>query len=145
MQATTATMPLSKTRRWLGRLLSALPVVFLLFDGAIKVANIPPVVDASVLLGWPVDLAPAIGVLLLACLAVYLAPPTAVLGAIVLTGYLGGAVALQVRIAAGPFSIVLPIILGALIWGGLFLRDDQLRTLLPLRRSYLCVYATAAE
>ena len=86
------------------------------------------------LLGFPIGLAPSIGLLLLSCVAVYSIRQTAVLGAILLTGYLGGAVALQVRIGAEPFSLVFPILVGVLLWGGLFLRDDQLRTLVPLRR-----------
>lgn len=138
MQAISQPTPLakttSKTTLWLGRILSALPVLFLIFDGAIKVANIQPVVDASVLLGLSVDLAPSIGLLLLACIAVYLIPQTAVLGAILLTGYLGGAIAIHVRVGGELFSLVLPILLGALLWGGLYLRDERLAALIPLRR-----------
>jgi hypothetical protein len=123
----------TKTTPWVGRIISALPVLFLIFDGAIKVANIQPVVDASVLLGLPVELAPSIGSLLLACVAVYLVPRTSVLGAILLTGYLGGAISIQMRVGAELFSLVFPIILGALLWGGLYLRNEQLRALIPLR------------
>jgi hypothetical protein len=119
---------------WAGRVLSALAILFLTFDAVIKVLNTQPVVDASILLGLPVDLAPAIGVLLLACLAVYLLPPTSILGAILLTGYLGGAISLQVRVGAPPFSLLFPVIVGAFVWGGLYLRDPLLRTLIPLRR-----------
>jgi hypothetical protein len=118
---------------WAGRILSALAVLFLIMDGAIKVVNIQPVVDASLLLGLPVDLAPWLGALLLACVAIYLLPRTSVLGALLLTGYLGGAVAIQARVDAPIFSLVFPIILGALLWAGLTLRDRQLRDLL-LRR-----------
>lgn len=120
--------------RWAGRILSGLPVLFLVFDGTIKLLNVQPVAEASQLLGLPLGLAPGIGVLLLACLAVYLVPRTAVLGAILLTGYLGGALSLQLRIGAPVFSLVFPVILGVMLWGGLFLRDAQLRTLIPLRR-----------
>ena len=134
MQATIGTVPasksISKATSWAGRVISALAVLFLVFDGVIKVMNIQPVVDASILLGLPVDRAPSIGILLLACVAVYLIPRAAVLGAILLTGYLGGAIALQVRIGAEPFSLVFPLIIGALLWGGLILRDLQLRGLL---------------
>jgi hypothetical protein len=94
------TMPLSSTTRWAGRILSAIPVVLLILDGVVKVLNLQPVLDASILLGLPVDLAPGIGILLLVCLAIYLLPRTSVLGAILLTGYLGGAIALQLRIGA---------------------------------------------
>jgi hypothetical protein len=125
----------STTLSWAGRMLSAIPVLFLVFDGVIKVLNLQPVVEASLLLGLPVDLAPNLGLLLLVCLALYLLPPTAVLGAILLTGYLGGALAVQLRIEAAPFSLVFPVLIGALLWGGLYLRTPQLRTLLPLRHS----------
>ncbi len=134
MQATMGIVPSSKTTLWAGRIISALPVLFLVFDSVIKLINIQPVVNGSILLGLPVGLAPSIGILLLVCLVVYLMPRTSVLGAILLTGYLGGAIALQVRIGAELFSLVFPISIGALIWGGLFLRDNQLRTLVPLRR-----------
>jgi hypothetical protein len=130
----TATVPSSKATRWIGCSLSAVPVLFLSFDGVIKVLNIQPVVDGSMLLGFPVGLAPSIGILLLACLAVYLLPRTAVLGTILLTGYLGGALALQVRIEAAPFSLLFPIIIGALLWGGLYLWDPRLRTLVRVRQ-----------
>ena len=79
------------------------------------------------------SLAPTIGILALACTAVYAIPRSAVLGAVLLTGYLGGAIATQVRAGAGLFPIFFPLIIAALIWGGLFLRDDRLRDFLPLR------------
>lgn len=134
MQAITAPMPSSKPTLWGGRIISTLAVLFLIMDGVIKVINIQPVVDSSIQLGLPVGLTPSIGILLLVCLAVYLMPQTAVLGAILLTGYLGGAIAIQARIGAELFSLVFPLIIGALLWGGLFLRDPQLRSLVPLRR-----------
>jgi hypothetical protein len=129
MQTLTAPIAFTKSTRWAGRTLSALPVLFLVLDGAMKVANIQPVVDASVQLGLPVALAPSLGLLLLACVAIYLLPRTAVLGAILLTGYLGGALAVQLRIGAEPFSLIFPILLGALLWGGLYLRDGRVRAL----------------
>ncbi len=131
MQATMATVPSSKTTPWVGRIISAIPVLFLIFDAVIKLMNIQPVVDSSIVLGLPVTLAPTVGTLLLACLALYLLPRTSVLGAILLTGYLGGATATHVRIG-DPFYA--PVLLGVLIWGGLVLRDARLRALLPLRR-----------
>ncbi|CAN5547880.1 DoxX family protein [soil metagenome] len=134
MQAMTAPMPSAKPMLWIGRIISAFAVLFLVFDAVIKLINIQPVVDASILLGLPVDLAPRVGLLLLACLAIYLLPRTAVLGAILLTGYLGGALAIQLRIGAALFPLVFPLIIGALLWVGLFLRDPELRTLVPLRR-----------
>jgi hypothetical protein len=90
----------------------------------------PAIVSA---LGYPESLALGIGVLELVCIVLYLIPRTSVLGAILLTGYLGGAIASHVRIGSELFSILLPIIVGVMLWGGLFLRDDRLRTLLPLR------------
>ena len=134
MQTLTHPVPQVKTTLWLGRILSALPVLFLLLDAAIKVMNIQPVVDASILLGLPVDLAPMLGILLLACTAVYVIPRTSVLGAILLTGYLGGAIAIQVRVMAEPFSLVFPLMLAALLWGGLILRNRQVRALLLQQR-----------
>jgi hypothetical protein len=134
MQAITAPMPSSKPLLWSGRIISGFAVLFLVFDAVIKVINIQPVVDASKQLGLPVTLAPSIGILLLVCVIVYVIPQTAVLGAILLTGYLGGAIAIQLRSGAELFPIIFPVIIGALIWGGLFLRDSQLRELVPVRR-----------
>ncbi len=119
---------------WTGRILTALGVLFLVFDGVIKIIQIQPVVDSFNLLGIPTGLAPAIGFLMLACLAVYLFPRTSLLGAILLTGYLGGAIALQLRIGAPAFNLVFPLIVAGFIWGGLYLRDPLLRTVLPVRR-----------
>lgn len=129
-----ATVQGSRVTRWAGWILSGLPVVFLLMDGVVKILNLQPVIDTSVQLGLPVELAPGIGILLLACLVIYVVPQTAVLGAVLLTGYLGGAIALQLRIGAPLFSLLFPVLLGAMFWGGLYLRIPILRTLLPLRR-----------
>ncbi len=119
----------SKARVWAGRIISGLAVLFLIFDGVIKVLELAPAVEATTQLGYPAGLVLSIGVLELACLAVYVIPRTALLGAILLTGYLGGAVATQVRAGSDLFPIVFPIIIGALLWGGLFLRDVRVRTL----------------
>jgi len=116
------------------RIISALAVLFLAFDGIIKVLKLAPAVEATTQLGYPAGLVITIGVLELTCLAVYVIPRTSVLGAILLTGYLGGAIATQVRAGTPLFSIVFPIIIGALIWGDLFLRDERLRTVIPLRK-----------
>ncbi len=128
------TLSPSKAARIMGAVSSALPVLFLAFDGVIKILNLQPVVDASTLLVLPVDLAPRLGVVLLACLVVYLLPRTAVLGAILLTAYLGGAIAVQVRVGAEPFSLVFPILIAVLLWGGLYWRNPLVRTVLSLRR-----------
>jgi hypothetical protein len=119
---------------WGGRILSALPVLFLLWDSLMKLMRPPVVLESFERLGYPEGVAVGIGILQLVCLAVYVIPRTSVLGAILLTGYLGGAVATPVRIGDPLFTHVLfPTYLGVLLWGGLYLRDDRLRTLLPLR------------
>jgi len=134
MQSGTQTAPDSKKRLWAGRIVSGLAVLFLLFDSVIHLTKIPPVVEAFAQLGYPVSLAFSIGILELMCLVVYVIPRTSILGAILLTGYLGGAVASNVRIDTPLFTHVLfPIYVGVFIWGGLFLRDDRLRALIPLR------------
>ncbi len=123
------------TKRWAGRILTGLPVLFLIFDGVIKFTKIAPVVDSFNQLGYPASLAPVIGILELVCLAVYVIPRTSVLGAILLTGYLGGAIATHVRVGNPLFSNVLfPIYVAAFLWGGLYLREDRLSELVPLRR-----------
>jgi hypothetical protein len=133
MHAATHKVSVPATRPVVGRVISGLAVVFLVFDGAIKVLRLDPAVEGSVALGYPADLTLGLGVLLLGCLLVYVAPRTAFLGALLLTGYLGGAVASQVRVGAPLFSVVFPLIVGALLWGGLYLRDARLRALLSLR------------
>ncbi len=133
MEAVTQTAPVSKKRLWAGRIISALPALFLLLDGIMKLVKPAPVVEATVRLGYSENVIIPIGIVLLVCTVLYLIPRTAVLGAILLTGYLGGAVATHVRAGEGLFSIVFPVIFGVLIWLGLYLRDDRLRALIPLR------------
>jgi hypothetical protein len=118
---------------WAGRIMSALPALFLILDAAMKLAMLDIVVETTVKMGYPQSVILGLGIVLLASSVIYLIPQTSVLGAIVLTGYLGGAVATHVRVGDGMFPICFPIILGALIWGGLVLRDARLRSLLPLR------------
>jgi hypothetical protein len=125
---------MSNKRLWAGRVITALPVLFLLFDIVIKLLQIAPVRESFARLGYPESVAVGIGTLELVCLAVYLIPRTSVLGAILLTGYLGGAVATHVRVGDPLVShILFPTYVGALIWGGLYLREDRLRALVPLR------------
>jgi len=120
-----------KWRLRAGIAVSALPVSFLLFDCVIKLIKIQPVVESFAQLGYPDTLARGVGLLELACLALYLLPRTAILGAILLTGFLGGAIATHLRIADPLFSHTLfPAYVGVLVWGGLLLRDDTLRALL---------------
>ena len=124
------TVPISKKLLWAGRIISALPVLQPLFSGVMKLMKPAPVVEGFVRLGYPESLALGIGILELVCTVIDVIPRTSVLGAILLTAYLGGATATHVRIGE-PFFM--PIVLGALVWGGLFLRDARLRALLPLR------------
>jgi hypothetical protein len=120
-------------RLWVGRVLTALPALFLLFDAVMKLAKPAFVVEATVKLGYPETVIIALGILLLTCTIIYLIPRTAVLGAILLTGYLGGAVATHVRAGQGWFEILFPVIFGILLWGGVALREARLRELVPFR------------
>ncbi len=134
MHSATHAAPVSKKMLWAGRIISALVVLFLLFDGAIKVMKLAPAVQGTAQLGYPVGVVLPLGVVLLMCTAIYTIPRTSVLGAILLTGYLGGAVATHVRAGDPLFSHVLfPTYLGVLLWLGLYLREDRLRALIPLR------------
>lgn len=127
----TETAPVSRKMLWAGRTLSALVVAMLLFSAVMKLTKPVAVVEEFARLGYDPDVALGIGLLEIACTLVYAVPRTAVLGAILLTGYLGGATATHVRIADPYFG---PVIGGVLVWLGLFLRDHRLRALLPLRR-----------
>ena len=133
MQSETQLAPSSKARLWAGRIIGGLPALFLLMDGIMKLVKPAPVVEATVKLGYPESVILPLGIVLLACTVLYLIPRTAILGAILLTGYLGGAVATHVRVGEGLFSVLFPVIFGALLWLGLYLRDDRLRALIPLR------------
>jgi len=116
---------------WAGWLLTVLPAAMLTLSGVMKFLRPPELIEGFAKLGWPLDLATPLGVIELASVALYLVPQTAVLGAILLTGYLGGAIATHVRIHdpwLGPF------LFGVVLWLGLWLRDARLRPLLPLRR-----------
>jgi hypothetical protein len=123
-------MQVSKGTLWAGRIISGLPVLFLLVDGAMKLVKPAPVVEATVGLGYPESVIVPIGVVLIVCTILYLIPKTSVLGAILLTGYLGGAVATHVRTGESLFSIIFPVVFGVLLWLGLYLRDSRLRALL---------------
>jgi hypothetical protein len=130
MQAA-STVLTSKKVLWVGRIMSAIPVLMLLLSGVLKLIRPAFVIEGFVQLGYPESLAVGLAVVELACAALYVIPRSSVLGAILLTGYLGGATATHVRIGE-PFFI--PILLGVLVWSGLFLRDERLRALLPLRQ-----------
>lgn len=119
---------------WSGRVLSSVAVLFLLFDSAGKLFEVQPVIDGTLQLGYPRDIVFTLGVILLSCVVAYVVPRTSVLGALLLTGYLGGAVATHVRVDNPLFSHVLfPTYVAALLWGGLLLRDVRLRAFLPTR------------
>lgn len=127
MQSRMQSIPVSLGAPLAGRIISGLAALFVAVDGIMKLATPEPVVEGMAELGYPDRLTVGIGILLLACLAVYLIPRTSVLGAVLLTGYLGGAVASHVRVEAGLFPIFFPAIVGALFWVGLYLRDERLR------------------
>jgi hypothetical protein len=133
MQSATRSSSVSNKQLWVGRTMSAMPALFLLVDGAMKLVKPEVVIKATVELGYAESVIVPLGIVLLTCTILYLVPRTAVLGAILLTGYLGGAVATHVRAGQGLFEILFPVVLGALLWGGLVLRDERLRELLPLR------------
>jgi hypothetical protein len=131
------TAPISKPARWIGRILSGVVVVFLLVDGAIKLVPWPVVTETLDRMGYGSSetLARGLGFVTLACTILYAIPPTSILGAILLTGYLGGAMASHVRIGSPLFSHTLfGLYLGLMVWGGLWLRDGSLRALIPWRR-----------
>jgi hypothetical protein len=122
---------ISNSQRWTGRILSGLAAAFLVFDGAIKVAKLPMVMEGTAKLGFPQSSVFTIGVLALIGVALYLVRRTAVLGAIFLTGFLGGAIAAHVRLENPLFSHTLfPVYVATFLWAGLFLRDARLRALL---------------
>jgi ABC-type transport system involved in cytochrome c biogenesis permease component len=127
--------PLSKGRLWTGRIMSALPALFLFVDGVGKLVKPAPVVQGTVQLGYPESVLVGLGIVLLSCTVLYVIPRTAILGAILLTGYLGGAIATHVRVGSPLFShILFPVYVAVLLWGGRYLRDERLRALIPLRR-----------
>ena len=120
----------SKAMLWSGRVLATLIVLFMLFDGAMKLTMIKPVIDATTQLGYPTRTIRPIGVAAIVAALLYAFPQTAVLGAILLTGFLGGAIATHVRVGD---NFVIQALIPILAWLGLFLRDPRLRALLPLR------------
>lgn len=133
MQVTMESAAVPKGAVWAGRSITALVMVFLIFDGVTKVMKAPQVIEATVRIGFPESTIVGIGAALLACTALYVIPQTSVLGAILLTGYLGGATAANVRAVSGAFNTSFPIIFGVLVWLGLYLRDKRLWALVPLR------------
>jgi hypothetical protein len=119
---------------WAARIIGGIAVLFILMDGVMKIFSPPPVIEATVVLGWAENFILVLGILEVVCVLLYLIPATSVLGAILMTGYLSGAVATHVRISSPVFSIVFPIILAAMLWAALYLTDARVRALLPLRQ-----------
>ena len=128
MQSETSTTPVSKAQRWIGWALSIVPSLFLLLDGTAKLFKPAKVIEATVGLGYAESVILPLGIVLLACTILYLVPRTSVLGAILLTGYLGGAVASHLRHEDGAFAILFPVAFGIVLWTGLALRDARLRS-----------------
>ena len=118
---------------WTGRVISALPVLALLMSASMKFGNSPEMAKGFEHLGWPMKLAIGLGIVEISCTVLYVIPQTAVLGAILLTGYLGGAVATHARVGDPIGNVATPIVLGVLVWLGLYLRDERLKALVPLR------------
>jgi hypothetical protein len=124
----------AKGQLWSGRVLSALAILFLTFDSVIKLLRLPAVAEASAKLGYQNDTIFNIGIVLLVCVILYAIPKTSILGAILLTGYLGGAVATHTRVGDPLFShILFPTYVGTILWLGLYLREPRLRSLAPFR------------
>jgi hypothetical protein len=124
----------SRPKLWTGAVIAALVVVFLSFDAVTKVIQIDAVKEASAQLGLPGYVTPAIGVVLLICTAIYVIPPTRMLGAILLTGYLGGAIAIHVRAENGAFPVIFAATFAVLVWVALVLREPRLLSLILLRQ-----------
>ena len=129
------TTPVPKGRRWIGGVITTLSALFLLMDGVGKLIKPAPVIEGTIALGYPESVLLGLGIVLIVCTGLYVIPRTAVLGAMLLTGYLGGAVATHVGVGDPLLTHALfPAYLAVLIWGGLFLRDRRLRALVPLSR-----------
>lgn len=120
---------ISKKQLWAGRIVSGFATLFLLVDGVMKLFKPAFVLEATLKLGYPESTIVGIGIVLITCTVLYIIPRTSVFGAILLTGYLSGAVATNVRVTAGWFSVLFPVLIGVLIWGGLWLRDNRVRNI----------------
>jgi hypothetical protein len=131
MSLVTHDVAVSSKRLWAGRIVSALPALLLLFSGTMKLFKMPAVIEGMAHYGYPEHLSVLIGMLEVGCTIVYLVPRTAVLGAILMTAYLGGATATNVRV--GDSSFIGPILAGVFVWAGLYLRDRRLSELVSLR------------
>ena len=132
MDSMTSEPGASKAMLWGGRVLTVLLSLYLFFDSGIKIARSPQAVEGTAQMGYPDGALVPIGAVLLISLVIYLIPRTSILGAILLTGYLGGATATMVRVSS-PW-VFFPVLIGALVWTALYLRDGRLRAMIPLRR-----------
>ncbi|HLJ77177.1 MAG TPA: DoxX family protein [Acidobacteriaceae bacterium] len=127
---------ISRSRLWTGRIVAGIIAAFMFFDAAMKFVNPAPVREAFARTGWPVHLSPVLGAILLASTILWLVPRTSILGAILLTGYLGGAVAANLRLEEPVFSHTLfPVYFGVLLWGSMWLRDPRITALIPIRKN----------
>jgi hypothetical protein len=130
-ESAASAVPASKKMLWIGRVMSALPVLLMLFSATMKLIKAAPVVEGMPRYGYPESQIVTIGVLELLSCIVYVVPNTSVLGAILMTGYLGGATATNFRV--GDPSYIMTFLLGVFVWGGLFFRDARVRALIPFR------------
>ena len=131
MPSNNRSLPVSRKALWAGYVVSALPVLLLVFSAIIKLMKPAQMVEGFARLGIPDPLISQLGMLELVCAVIYLVPSTCILGAILITGYFGGAIATNLRLGE---SFLLPLMAGVMIWGGLYLRDQRVRALIPLRR-----------
>jgi hypothetical protein len=127
VQSPALTTTIWKPALWAGRIISGLVVLFLLFDAITTLMKVPQVLEATARLGFPVSALAVIAVILLVCTIIYSIPRTSILGAVLLTGYLGGAVATQLRAGSLAFENIFPVLFGVLVWLGVYLRDLRLR------------------
>jgi len=135
MESTTQAHPISKSRLWTAHILSGIAVLFLIFDTVIKVTRESHAVEGTIQLGYPDSSVVTIGIIELICLVLYLIPRTSIFGMILMTGYLGGAVATHLRLGNPLFShILFSVYIAILLWGGIYLRDERLRALIPFRQ-----------
>ena len=144
MQSAVQQSAVSSKALWAGRIISGLVIAFMLFDGVIHLMKIAPVVKAFQDLGWPISLSVLLGIIELVCVVLYLLPRTSVVGAILLTGYLGGAAVTQLRVGSPLFGETLfPVYVGILVWAGLYFREPRLHRLIPVVKKYAASPETA--
>lgn len=134
-QSLSAPAEVSKGVQWAGWIITVLLALFLFFDGVTKIMKVPAVMEAFAKLGYPAQLAPVIGTILVVFTVIYLIPRTSILGAILLAAYLGGAVEVNLRAGDPAFETCFPIVFGILVWLAVFLREPRLRALIPWRTS----------